>query len=388
MISNTIVDARVIAAAIAAVAATAHAGPLADAIGRHADEDVAALRGQLPGDPATRCTLGAVYAKRGDLTRAMIYLDGCLDAGLPDDIRLEVARIARDVKHRTDEFAKLSITTFPSGLVIELDSVPGERLAAPADVWVKPGTHTIRTVDSSPSITKTVTVTARLNATIVIEAPVAPPPSTKPGSLTFDDEAPTGGYTGPPPPVKRESLLVGSKYDRKRTAPLAGQLDDPFPIRTSHHRTSAVALGARVGAGVFDDPAHAMRIRPSVAATLRVALAQRMFVAARADWTRRGGMDDTAIDTLGVSGGVGAVVASGASLALALIAQLRGDVRLVSSRDAMTIPRLGAAAAGTLELSFPASPVTAGLRFEQGMTELIGGGRDRALLIELGVDLR
>jgi MFS family permease len=40
------------------------------------------------------------------------------------------------------------------------------------------------------------------------------------------------------------------------------------------------------------------------------------------------------------------------------------------------------------ELALPSSPFTAGLRFEQGLTDLLAGARDRALLLELGVDLR
>ncbi|MGE0870032.1 MAG: hypothetical protein AB7P03_15820 [Kofleriaceae bacterium] len=381
MIRPTIVGAFAIA-----VAANVHAGPLGEAIARHSDEDVAALRAQLPGDPATRCTLGAVYARRGDLTRAMLYLDGCGDAGLPDEIRQDVWRILRDVKQRTDELARLSISSAPTSLVVEIDSLPGERLTTPVAVWVKPGVHTIHTVGGGATVTKTVTASARSYAPILIEVPVAASPSTTPGTIEFEEEAQTGGYTGPPPDVKRGSM-ISNKY-RRKLPPGGPQLEDPFPNRSSHRTSHAIALGARVGAGMFDDPVHAMRIRPAVAAALRISLVDRLFIASRADWTRRGGMDDTAIDTLGISAGIGVTALAGSSMALAVIGQVRGDVRLVSSRDEMVIPRLGAAAAGTLELSFPATPITAGIRFEQGISELVAGMRDRALLIEMGLDLR
>lgn len=52
------------------------------------------------------------------------------------------------------------------------------------------------------------------------------------------------------------------------------------------------------------------------------------------------------------------------------------------------VRRAGVAAALGLELSLPRSPFSAGLRFEQGLTTLVPGARDRAMLIELGVDWR
>ncbi|CAN5707236.1 hypothetical protein BH11MYX3_BH11MYX3_39080 [soil metagenome] len=54
----------------------------------------------------------------------------------------------------------------------------------------------------------------------------------------------------------------------------------------------------------------------------------------------------------------------------------------------MTVNRTGASAAASVEVAFPATPLTAGVRFEQGLTALVPGYRDRALLVELGVDWR
>jgi hypothetical protein len=54
----------------------------------------------------------------------------------------------------------------------------------------------------------------------------------------------------------------------------------------------------------------------------------------------------------------------------------------------MTVSRTGASAAAGIEVAFPTTPLTAGVRFEQGLTELVPGARDRALLLELGVDWR
>src|SRR5215510_5143015 len=90
-------DVKLARAAVlaAAMVSPAAAGPLGDAIARHGDADVAALHQQL-GDVAARCTLGAVYAKRGDLSRARLYLDSCDDAPLPEDIAPTVVRAVHD----------------------------------------------------------------------------------------------------------------------------------------------------------------------------------------------------------------------------------------------------------------------------------------------------
>lgn len=76
------------AALVAALSAPVLAGPLADALARGDDAAIAALRAQ-PDDAGARCTLGAIYAKRRDLTRAGLFLAGCADRdlALPDDRR-------------------------------------------------------------------------------------------------------------------------------------------------------------------------------------------------------------------------------------------------------------------------------------------------------------
>ncbi len=48
----------------------------------------------------------------------------------------------------------------------------------------------------------------------------------------------------------------------------------------------------------------------------------------------------------------------------------------------------GLAIAVGLEVALAGTPLTAGLRFEQGLTELVAGARDRAVVLELGVDWR
>ena len=54
----------------------------------------------------------------------------------------------------------------------------------------------------------------------------------------------------------------------------------------------------------------------------------------------------------------------------------------------MPVSRGGAGAAAGLELAVARTPLTAGLRVETSFTELVPGARDRAFLVELGVDWR
>lgn len=104
-----------------------------------------------------------------------------------------------------------------------------------------------------------------------------------------------------------------------------------------------------------------------------------------------------AVDVLGASAGLGATIAGGAAArdrraalgpALAVIAELRADLRLADARAGEPVHRAGLGVAAGVELALPRTPLTVGLRFEQGVTELVAGARDRAVLAEIGVDLR
>ncbi|HSK02022.1 MAG TPA: hypothetical protein VK932_12310, partial [Kofleriaceae bacterium] len=119
------------------------------------------------------------------------------------------------------------------------------------------------------------------------------------------------------------------------------------------------------------------------------------FLAARLAWSRRGGTPDisgkdptSTIDVLGAAAGAGLTVLDRGALSLALIGQLRADLRLASARAGDPVRRAGLGAAAGAELALPGTPVTAGLRFEHGLTELVAGARDRAVLLEVGVDWR
>lgn len=372
--------------ATAAASGSAAAGPLAEALGK---ADLAGLRAQLP-EPAARCTLGAVYAKKQDLPRAALFLAECEDVALPDDVSAEVARAARDVKKqlRASEMSQLSIVTRPEGIPVSLAALPGEVLTAPVVVWVKAGSHTVTAKVADRVYTNSVTVQpfARSSLYLDLSAAEKGPGAPKDGNVDFREDNALEKTDGPPPDVKRRSMMSDKQLGiaGPRTGPeLADPLATPPPPAPL-----PMWLGVRVGGGMFDDGAATARVRPAVAVAARYVLAAPLFLAARLDWTRRGGQAVDSIDTIGLSAGAGYSLVDADAIGVALIAQLRGDLRFADSRDQMTVGRTGAAAAAELEVAFPATPLTAGVRFEQGLTELVPGYRDRALLVELGVDWR
>lgn len=377
----------VFAALTTAVAGgVAAAGPLSDAVAR---SDTASLRAQLP-DPAARCALGAVYAKKKDLPRAALFFTDCEEIALPEDISADVARLTREVKKqlRESEMSQLAIVTNPAAMTAELAALPGEALITPITVWVKAGSHTVTATFAGMTYKSTVTVQPYARGSIYIDgsAAAATPGAPRDGKADFNDENVLEKTDGPPPDVKRGSMM--SKKQLGILEPRSGpELADPLAIAPPP-APLPMWLGVRLGGGMFDDGAATARVRPSVAAAARYLVSDRAFASARIDWTRRGGKADDSIDSMGVSAGAGYTVLDAHAIGVALIGQLRGDLRFADSRAQMSVARTGATAAAELEIAFPTTPLTAGFRFEQGLTELVPGYRDRAVLVELGVDWR
>jgi len=205
-----------------------------------------------------------------------------------------------------------------------------------------------------------------------------------------DDDGAIEQYSGPPPDIQHPSLIQG-KYRGIPDGAAGPPIDDPLagsaaPSSGRHHW-----LGLRLAGGMFEDGAAAARAGLAVGLAGRYRLTERLFAAGRTDWSRRGGDAMTgAIDVLGAGAGLGAtvVVGSPGGVALALIGQLRGEVRLADQRDGAPVRRGGLGIAAAAELALPSTPLTVGVRAEQGLTELVAGARDRAVLVELGVDLR
>ncbi len=381
--------------ALGLFAATAQAGTLSDALARHADRDIAALRAHRD-DLATRCTLGAIYAKRNDLSRAALYLTSCDDATLPDEVASDIARIDRDVKKqlRDSDLSVLEVLTRPDSMVAEIDVLPDETFTTPATLYLKPGKFTVRATKDGSTIANVVTTYKRARAVIILDAGTRKPVVVKDTAVDFSqDNATETQQSGPPPAVAHKNLMP-IKYQRGMhevaDASNPDAIEDPLATHQSTtHSDRSYWLGFRLGGGMFDDGATSARAGMSLAATGRLALTTNLFAAARLDWSRRGGSSpDASIDVLGANAGIGITVLDRAQLAIALIGQLRGDLRLADTRMTSPVRRTGVTAALGAELALPHTPFTAGIRFEQGLTTLVPNSRDRALLLELGVDLR
>lgn len=374
---------------------------LADALARTSDKDVAALRTNLA-DPATRCTLGAVYAKRGDLSRAALYLVGCDEAELPTEIAASITRIERDTRKRLrdSDLAMIEVVSTPAGMTATIDALPGETFITPTTLYLSPGEYQVQAASDGLVLRNVVHAEKRSRGAVLLDAGghvVAP--ATQPKQKTIDMSENGGavedGHTGPPPAVKHENM-ISEKYklgiDAVASADHPGALEDPMAVREHRRRPRAYWLGVRIGGGMFDDGEAAARAGVATAATARFPLAGRTFLTGRLDWSRRGGERETAVDVVGFGAGAGATVVDTKAIGLAVLAQVRGDLRL-ASRATMAmvdvpVSRAGATVAAGLELALPRTPFTAGVRFEQGLTTLLPNVRDRALLFELGVDWR
>jgi hypothetical protein len=360
------------------VAQAAHAGEYADALAKSDKAAIATLKAK--NDPAARCTLGAIYAKKNDLPRASLYLANCED--LPEEISADVAKANREVtkKLRDSDYSFIAVTSREETVTLsaEISAMAGDTFTTPATIWVKAGTYEITATDGAMTYKQSVTVDKHSRTSAVFETgrqklvtePVV-------GKADFTEEnAVERPHEGSPKAVKRGSLM-----DKKYQGIAEGSPDDiadPLAVRAVRHAPRDWSIGARLGGGMFDDGAGDARAGAMVAATGRYALSSRYFLAARVDYSAR---SSASIDVLGASFGGGVSLVP----SVALFAQLRGDVRL---GDEMGVRTFGVSGVADLEVLIPNAPITAGVRFEQGLTTIAENTRDRALLLEVGVDWR
>nr|HEX4315026.1 hypothetical protein [Kofleriaceae bacterium] len=393
--------------ALAAMTATAAASPATDAIAKHEDAAVASLRAHAD-DPAARCTLGAVYAARGDLSRADLYLAGCDAAPLDADLADAVARATRDTakKLRDSDLAGIDIDVQPEragGYAAEVDALPGERFTAPRMVWVPAGHHVVRVFDATGRGFESSVDTAphsRGPLLVVLDTPATPPPRN--GSQDFTTDQPVDApIAGAPKDVKHAPLKIHvleahQATDDAQSATVAPDDQIADPLET-HRTESALGFGARVGGGVFEETGGPSRVGPSLAALASVRLHARVALDLRVDWTRRGS-DGT--DAIGVTLGPTVTAVQLPSLAVRAGGGLRADLRLESSivyfpPQGKEFPMLAevandanVSAAAWLEVPLRAWPVTLGARFERSLTTLGFGVHDQAVILEAGWELR
>lgn len=330
------------------------------------------------GPDPERCAKGADFARHNDLTRALLYLDGCEDEAS--------AKLARDLKKkaRDSDYAELSIVSDPAGVAFTLDTLPGETLTTPSTVFLKPGTATITYKVADREFKKLAETKPYSRSAVLLDAVVREAGPPKDGHVSFEEENAAEQHSGPPPDIKRPSLMK-DKY-RGITTASGPQLEDPLALTAQHG--AKPWFGVRLGGGYYDDSATAAKLRPGVAITARIPLVDRVFLSARIDWSRRGGTASDNVDAAGVNAGLGYTLIANRAVALASIIQLRGELRFADERDAMSVSRGGAGVTAGLELAIGRTPLTAGIRGESSLTELVPGAHDRAFLVELGVDWR
>ncbi|HEY4241956.1 MAG TPA: hypothetical protein VGM88_19185 [Kofleriaceae bacterium] len=397
---------------VGALVAAASADPpsLAAEVTAHSDAAVARLRKNRT-DPPTRCALGAAYALRGDLGHADLYLSGCEDVALAPDLSLAVARARHGLHEKLvdSDLAELHVATEPEGLPVRVAAFTDDVLPSPVTLWLPAQTYDVEiagtepwhaagmTSDGPATETRTVTPEPRKRTTVFVDmrAHTTSAPADQPQHADFSSETATEApATGAPPDVKHPPITA-AKWRGIAEVPSGPQLEDPLAAdRAIPHRRRHYAIGVRIGAGMFDDGDARATDGIDLAAVGRVRMRRGnpwWFLAFRADWSRRGGdaaMASSRIDALGFAVGPSVDLYAGGTIGLAALAQLRGDVRLSDARGDAGVHRLGAGLAAGLELTIPHSPLAFGVRFEQGLTPLVPGAYDRALLGEVGVDWR
>ncbi len=378
--------AWLIGIALATAAGTAAADPRADAISRHADADVAELRAQLPGDANVRCTLGAVYAARGDLSRASLYLEPCSDAQLADDLAQPIARARREVRAKlaTSELSGIDVLTDPEGVWAEVDALPGDRFQTPQMIWVPAGHHVVTATSATgAAFTNAIDTRPHARGPLMISLAAPPPTQVRAGREDLSDDSAGDTETGPPPAVPHGSIMPQHYIDGGTAA--GPHIDDPLEHVAPPSRGRGARFGVRFGGGVFDHSGADARLGFDAGAVMALPLAPRLACAARVDWSRRGGasMATNGVDALGATAGLGITLAR--LSALDVVAG--GGARVaIATGDTMDASRATLAGAAWLELPLHATPLTLGARFEQGITEFAPGARDRAAVAEVGVD--
>jgi hypothetical protein len=319
----------------------------------------------------TTCERGAAYAKTNDLPRAALYLDGCGDA--------EEARVDRVLE--ASKLSKLTITSDPPGLVLTIDALPGETITTPATVWAKAGTYTIVANGAKTQIH----VDARSSMPILLDNHA--PKQHAPRSGTVDIAAePTDAATTTQPPDQQHPSLLPCKYSGCDTHD-GTHLDDPFEVQAERLPIAPpqFSIGARIGASEAFHTGGS-RIAPAAAIDARVH-AGPGFVDARLDWARRGG-DDGEFDAFGASAQYGAVIFAPTAAWLSAIAGVRGVLRTDEMMDGKAIERAGIGYTVALELALRGLPITVGARYDEDLTDVIPGVRERAIIVELGGEFR
>lgn len=328
---------------------------------------------------AGRCDQGADFARKKDLPRAALYLEGCTSD--------EHTRLRADVTHKLDEskLSAITIVTTPEGMVAETDAMPGERFPTPATVWTKAGEYTINvapdaaTLDAGKGITTRASIDPFSRRTVILNMPSKKATEPKAGKVDFNDEPEEQSTHKGPPPAHKFDPILPDKYRKKRPGSGGPFIDDPLAV--GGDSDIAWRLGARIGGGVaLRDSSSLASV--SVAAIAARSLAGPVALQTRLGWTRRD------VDSIALEVGIGVRLASTPALVITASAAARGDVRVQDTLRMEDVARVGLGASTSIELALLSMPLTFALRAEPAFTELTPGVRAHGLMLELGYDWR
>ena len=326
------------------------------------------------------CKLAVDYAAKNDLPRAGLHYEACEQRDTE-----ELRGLARRLDH--SELARIVVST-DAGVAVEISALPGERFDAA--VWVSAGSYELRgTAPDGTVFTMPVEVKPYSRGTIIFDVPK---PKTPPAPKVVTVEVGAGGgdvgdvQDGPPPDIKHPTLLPKRYRDGGTVG--GDQIDDPLATRVPGIADGASArarIGLRIGLGVASASDTATAFTLGVAGSRQ--LAPGLRAVARVDWSRRS-HEMGRLDAIGASGGIAARVATAAAFALDASASLRPELRLGDTFMGRDVHRVGLGADLGLDVILRGAPLVFGLRADQGVTRLASGTRERALLVEVSVELR
>jgi hypothetical protein len=322
-------------------------------------------------DPGERCAAGVAAAKKGDLSHAALYLDGCDDAQLPAELAADVARASRELRKKleTSELSVLEVVTRPPGLAAEIDALPGEQLTTPVTIYIPAGTHQVR----AGSLTSSVTTKPHARSVVYLDAkaPAVAPP--KDGKVDFNEDS--GGEATAevaPPPDQKHKPLTPCKYTNSCTE-AGAPIDDPLARRELPPPLyPASAFELRAGSVYANGLGPVVGVAFAHLAPWEDVGAEHPFVwSVRGDWSLK--HDGHTF---------------GATLALAKVIAAPDTAWLSLGAGARYDSSLGVEGTALVELALRWLPVSLGARYEQSVERAMDGSLPRAFVLELGYALR
>jgi hypothetical protein len=287
-------------------------------------------------------------------------------------------------------------------MIAEIDALPGERFEVPTTLWLKPGTYEIRaavdaaSLDAKRGVMNRVTTEAHKRTVVMLALPTIKAAEPRAGKADFDDE-PAERHDGPPPNIKHPSLIP-AKLRGEAVPGIDGQehsagdhsqwideptLDSPDPTYAPSQRVivrGGIAVSRREdqsAAGIDLGLEHHL-----VAPWEPIGATHPYELLSRIDWSERG------YHVLGAAVEASKIVAAPSAARLGIGLGLHGQIRFDDTLNNMPMSRFGIDAAASAELALRDVPLDFALRLEQGLNHIVAGSRERAVILEVGLEFR